>query len=148
MDFVGTGNGAYADQHQAQVLPSQNLIPQNALRFCSGDNTGFVTVTHTGLQYNGTSQLTVNYHDSLGNLLYAFTKGNPRHIKPPAPSKALLSWSTVENKPEATVGVNKSLQSAPLPQSRAALLSPRIRAVGWVLSTPSRARHSSAFFCA
>lgn len=120
VDFVGTGNGAYCDQHQAQVLPSQNLCPPGSARFVSGDNTGFVSVTHSGEASNGTSQLTVNFHDSLGNLLYAFTKGNPRHMRATTtPPKTLTSWSTLadENAGTTATGVTKPLQSALLPAS-------------------------------
>lgn len=113
VDFVGTGNGAFCDQNEAQNLPSQNLIPQGSLKFVSGDNTGFVTVTHSGEAVNGTSQITVNFHDSIGNLLYAFSKGNPRHMgrATAPPSKSLTSWSSLAYDAPPPASVSKRLQS-------------------------------------
>lgn len=65
---------------QAQQAPSLANNPANSLRFVSGQDSGFVTVAHSGSAANMSSQLTVSYYDSTGAQLYAFTKGNPRKM--------------------------------------------------------------------
>lgn len=55
-------------------------IPENALRFVSGKNTGFTTVTYSGSTTNGTSHLTVTFYDSTSTPIYTFSKGNPRDV--------------------------------------------------------------------
>lgn len=81
MPFLSfAGNGAYSNASQAQYVPTLNLNPSSSLRFVSGKDTGFVTVTHEGDASNSTSRLVVTYYDSTGTALYFFSKANPRNV--------------------------------------------------------------------
>lgn len=74
------GNGAYSNASQAQWVPMLNSNPSSSLRFCSGKDTGFVTVTHSGAAANSTSRLTVTFIDSSGDQIYTYSKSNPRDL--------------------------------------------------------------------
>ena len=83
VDFVVSGAGAKYNEtsdHEAE-------LPADTLKFQYGMGCGFATV-HVSREGWAPSVLTVTYWNAAGNVLYSFTKPNPRvRFMPPAPPR-------------------------------------------------------------
>jgi hypothetical protein len=80
LDYVGSGVGSYYNATMAATQPGAKLCPPGSVQWAWSNNTGFLTVTLSGLatveQPMGT--MTVRFYDAGGNELYSFTKTNSR----------------------------------------------------------------------
>ena len=81
VDFVGIGNGAYYNASQATEMPNELLCPDGSVAWTYGSSTGFLMVEIANPTSSTPAQLTVNFYDDTGAVLYSFTKANPRAYK-------------------------------------------------------------------
>jgi len=97
LDFVGVGNGAYAQPEGATAaiaMPHALDCPDKSLQFSFGATAGFVSLQISSATPKQPSELHVNFYDANQTMLYNFFKENPRTMPgktagdlkaPPAP---------------------------------------------------------------
>jgi hypothetical protein len=79
VDFVVIGNGAGGNYTQARLLPNAARCPQGTLAWSGSTNAGgFITVAFEALKEAGAVQMSVTFYDETEQVLYRFSKPNPR----------------------------------------------------------------------